>query len=53
MSFDENKKDKPNRREFLKKAAAIGLGAAVGGTAIRRPRQAFAQIALPKAPMPR
>jgi predicted aldo/keto reductase-like oxidoreductase len=53
MSFDENKKDKSNRRDFLKKAVAIGLGAAVSGTALRRPRQASAQIALPKAPMPR
>ncbi|HAY38383.1 MAG TPA: aldo/keto reductase [Desulfobacteraceae bacterium] len=31
----------------------MGLGAAVGGTALRLPRQASAQIALPKAPMPR
>jgi len=53
MSFDENNNDKPSRRDFLKKAAAMGLGAAVGGTALRRPRQASAQIALPKAPMPR
>jgi len=53
MSFDENKNDNPNRRDFLKKAAAIGLGAAVGGTALRRPRQASAQITLPKSPMPR
>jgi predicted aldo/keto reductase-like oxidoreductase len=53
MSFDENKDDKSNRRDFLKKAAAIGLGAAVGGTALQRPRQASAQIALPKGPMPR
>jgi predicted aldo/keto reductase-like oxidoreductase len=53
MSFDENKKNKSNRREFLKKATAIGLGAAVGGAALRWPRQASAQIALPKAPMPR
>jgi predicted aldo/keto reductase-like oxidoreductase len=53
MSFNENKNAKPNRRDFLKKAAAIGLGAAVGGTALRRPRQASAQIAFPKAPMPR
>jgi predicted aldo/keto reductase-like oxidoreductase len=52
MSFDEKKNDKPNRRDFLKKAAAIGLGAAVGGTALRRPRRASAQIVLPKAPMP-
>ncbi len=53
MSFDENKNNEPNRRDFLKKAAAIGLGAAVGGSALRRPRQASAQIVLPKAPMPR
>jgi predicted aldo/keto reductase-like oxidoreductase len=53
MSFDENINTKPNRRDFLKKAAAIGLGAAVGGTALRRPRQASAQITIPKAPMPR
>ena len=53
MSFDENKTAKPNRRDFLKKAAVIGLGAAVGGVTIRRPRQASAQITLPTAPMPR
>jgi predicted aldo/keto reductase-like oxidoreductase len=53
MSFDKNNNDKPNRRDFLKKAAAMGLGAAVGGTALRWPRQASAQITLPKAPMPR
>ena len=53
MSFDENNNHKPNRRDFLKKAAAIGLGAAVGGTALRRPRHASAQIVIPKAPMPR
>ncbi|PLX50062.1 MAG: aldo/keto reductase, partial [Desulfobacteraceae bacterium] len=53
MSFDENKNDKPNRRDFLKKAAAMGLGAVVGSTSLRRPRQASAQIVLPKAPMPR
>ena len=38
MSFDENKNDTSNRRDFLKKAAAIGLGAVVGGTALQRPR---------------
>jgi len=53
MPYDENKNDNPNRRDFLKKAAAIGLGAAVGGTTLRRPRQASAQITLPKSPMPR
>ena len=53
MSFDENNNDKSNRRDFLKKVAAIGLGASVGGTAFRQPRQASAQINLPKAPVPR
>ena len=53
MSFDKKKKDKSNRRDFLKKAAAIGLGAVAGGTSLLRPRQAAAQITLPKAPMPR
>ena len=53
MSSDENKNDKHNRRDFFKKAAAIGLGTALGGSAIQRPRQASAQIIFPKAPMPR
>jgi predicted aldo/keto reductase-like oxidoreductase len=53
MSFEENKNDSPSRRDFLKKAAAMGLGTAVGGTAFRWPRQASAQIAFPKAPVPR
>ena len=53
MSFDKNKNNTPNRRDFLKKAAAIGLGAAVGGPAFGRLQRASAQIALPKAPMPR
>ena len=45
MSFDENKKDKPNRRDFLKKAAVIGLGAAAGGTALRTLKKPAATIA--------
>ena len=53
MSWDKNKNNNPNRRDFLKKAAAMGLGAAVGGSSLGRPRRASAQIALPKAPMPR
>jgi len=53
MSSDENKNDKHNRRDFFKKAAAIGLGTAVGGFAIQRPHKASAQITFPKAPMPR
>jgi uncharacterized protein len=53
MSSNEHKNVNPNRRDFLKKAAAMGLGAAVGGTALGRPVRASAQIALPKGPMPR
>jgi predicted aldo/keto reductase-like oxidoreductase len=51
MSSDKH--NNPNRRDFLKKAAAIGLGAAVGGTTLRWSRQASAQITLPRGPMPR
>ena len=53
MAFDQNKDDNSNRRDFFKKAAAIGLGAAVSGNALLRPRKASAQIVLPQAPMPR
>ena len=53
MSFDENKNNKSNRRDFLKKATAIGLAGAVGGAALRWPRHVSAQIALPKEQMPR
>ncbi|UCF95649.1 MAG: twin-arginine translocation signal domain-containing protein, partial [Desulfobacterales bacterium] len=42
MPSDEYKNHKSNRRDFLKKAAAIGLGAAVGGTAFPGPRPASA-----------
>jgi predicted aldo/keto reductase-like oxidoreductase len=53
MSSPRDKVRDSNRRDFLKKAAAIGLGAAVGGSSLGRPRQALAQITLPKEPMPR
>jgi predicted aldo/keto reductase-like oxidoreductase len=53
MSFEENRNDKPSRRDFLKKAAAIGLGTAAGGAVLGWPLQASAQVAFPKAPMPR
>lgn len=53
MTLDENINDKTNRRDFLKKATAIGLGAAVGGAALRKTPSASAQIAIPNAPMPR
>jgi predicted aldo/keto reductase-like oxidoreductase len=53
MSSHRDKSGKSNRRDFFKKAAAIGLGATVGGSSIWRPRQALAQITIPKEPMPR
>jgi predicted aldo/keto reductase-like oxidoreductase len=53
VSLDKNNNEKSNRRDFLKKSATLGLGAAMGGTALRETRQASAQIAIPKEPMPR
>ncbi|MCG6947085.1 MAG: aldo/keto reductase [Deltaproteobacteria bacterium] len=53
MSSHRDKSGKPNRREFFKKAAAIGLGASVGGSSFWQPHQASAQITIPKEPMPR
>jgi predicted aldo/keto reductase-like oxidoreductase len=53
MSSHRDKSGEPNRRDFFKKAAAIGLGATVGGSSVWRPHQASAQITIPKEPMPR
>jgi len=53
MSSRKDKSGKPNRREFFRKAAAIGLGATVGTSSLWRPREASAQITIPKEPMPR
>ena len=53
MSSSCNKSEKLNRRGFFRKAAAIGLGATVGGPALLRPRQALAQITIPKEPVSR
>jgi len=53
MKFNEQNQNKGNRRDFLKKAAVMGLGAAVGGTAFSVPRQASAQTAFPSGTMPR
>ncbi len=53
MPFNENKSDKSNRRDFLKKAANIGLGIAASGAVLRSPRPASAQITLPNTPVPR
>jgi hypothetical protein len=46
MSSHRDKSGKPNRREFFKKAAAIGLGASVGGSSFWQPHQASAQITI-------
>src|SRR5210317_417518 len=53
MSSPGDKTAESSRRNFFKKAAAIGLGAAVSGPSLWRPRRAAAQINLPKEPMPR
>jgi hypothetical protein len=53
MSAPGDKTAESNRRDFLKKAAAIGLGAAVSGPSLWRPRRVAAQNTLPKEPMPR
>jgi aryl-alcohol dehydrogenase-like predicted oxidoreductase len=53
MSSHEDRSGKPNRRQFFKKATAIGLGATLGGSSLWLPHQASAQITIPKEPMPR
>jgi len=53
MSSQSDNSDKLNRRDFFKQAAAMGLGATVGGSSFWRPREASAQITIPKEPMPR
>jgi len=53
MSSQSNSSGKPNRRDFFKQAAAMGFGATVAGSSFWRPRQASAQITIPKEPMPR
>jgi predicted aldo/keto reductase-like oxidoreductase len=53
MSSPRDKCEKSNRRDFFKKAVAIGLGATVSGSSLWPPRQAAAQIILPKEPVPR
>ncbi len=53
MLNHSNKSGEPDRRNFLKKAAAIGLGAIAGGSTLCRPRQGFAQNTLPKDSIPR
>ena len=53
MLNHDKKSGEPDRRNFLKKAAAIGLGALAGSSSLWRPRQASAQITIPKESIPR
>jgi predicted aldo/keto reductase-like oxidoreductase len=53
MTRKRDKIREPARRDFFKKTAAIGLGAALGGSAFWRPGRAAAQITVPQEPMPR
>jgi len=53
MPSHKDNRSRPNRRDFFRKAAAIGLGATVGGSSLWRPQQVSAQITIPKEPMPR
>ena len=53
MLNHNKKREEPDRRNFLKKAAAIGLGALAGSSSLWRPIQASAQIAIPKQSIPR
>ena len=53
MSSRKDKSGELNRRDFFKKTAALGLGATVSGSSFWRPREASAQITIPKEPMPR
>ncbi|MGD9051562.1 MAG: aldo/keto reductase, partial [Desulfobacterales bacterium] len=53
MSSQADRDPKSNRRDFFKKAAAIGLGATIGGfSSGLRPRMAEAQMTLPDEPVP-
>jgi predicted aldo/keto reductase-like oxidoreductase len=53
MPSHRDKRGETNRRDFFKRAAAIGLGTALGSVSFGRPDQTMAQITLPKAPVPR
>ncbi len=53
MPSHRDKSGETNRRDFFKKAAAIGLGTALGSASFGRPDRAMAQITLPKEPVPR
>ena len=53
MSAHKHEGAKQNRRDFFKKAAALGLSAAAGSVLVAQSRPAQAQIKPPAAPMPR
>lgn len=53
MASRKNGKTGSNRRDFLKKAVAIGVGASVGGVALERSGRVLAQIPPPRQAIPR
>jgi predicted aldo/keto reductase-like oxidoreductase len=53
MSANDAKSRQSERRDFLKKAAAIGLGTAVGGTLLGRSAHASTRTSFPERPVPR
>lgn len=53
MASKRDKNIETNRRDFFKKAAVMGLGAAVGSVSFGRPDRAMAQITVPREPVPR
>ncbi|MEJ2727228.1 MAG: aldo/keto reductase [Deltaproteobacteria bacterium] len=53
MSSSWDKNGTLNRRSFFKKAAAIGLGATVGGPSLLQPGLAAARITVPREPVSR
>jgi predicted aldo/keto reductase-like oxidoreductase len=53
MPSHREKIGETNRRDFFKKAAAIGLGTALGRVPFSRADEVMAQITLPKGPVPR
>lgn len=53
MSTNEKSAKPTGRRDFLKKAAAMGLGTLAGGAALGRAEAVSAGNSLPKSPVPR